>query len=312
MAESRLGHEDAIPGVSFAYGFAPSFAVPRIATAFNTVTFANEADNVVIFGNYTALSPPPHILFRQNTGRTLIYALGVIERLLLEAVTFDVTDDINAGDRSIVRYLRRQDSGSFPAAGQPLPAIQEIEEFSGNPPTGGTWDMIFTMQDESEVTVTHAYDDSVSEIQTNVDTVMAGEILSYTAGDIAITDPIGITNDIRITFSGNSVKHLHWELVQTDTSNFTGTDVGDFGPVTHIQYGHPARYGWSVLYNLGVVGTLPTDQMGTLPNTFDVRGPGSRPDYPPQYVVRALAEEMSFVEGNVNLKLQLFKELGIS
>lgn len=115
---------------------------------------------------------------------------------------------------------------------------------------------------------------------------------------------------LRITFSGDSVKYLHWDVVTIDETSLTGT--GTFSTFENIQYGHPARYGWSVLYVLGVVGTQPTPEMGTLPNTFDVSGPGTRADYPPQFVVRALAEEMSYIEDNPELKAQLFEELGLT
>lgn len=306
-ASSQLGTVDAVPAVDFTYGQPPEFGRSVVVTAFTPVAITQTADLVKIFGNYTP-TPAPFILFSQNVGVQKINVLGVIERLLLEAVTFDVTDDIVAGDRSIVRYLERQDPGSFPSNGQPLSAIQNISEYSGGTKTGGTWDMVFTMQDGSEVTVTHAWDDSFTEFQTNIDTVMAGEILSYAAGDIAVTNPSG--GDIRLSFSGDSVKHLHWELVQVDETNLTGT--GSYGAVTNIQFGHPARYGWSVLYILGVVETEPTPQMGVAPVSFNVNSPGSRADYPPQWVVRALAEEMSYVEDNIELKQQLFKELGIS
>jgi len=307
---SVLGVSTSTLGDEMTYGEPPTFGATYVVTASHAISFVTLGEANVIYGDYTP-DPNPHILFRQDVGVLHVFSPGIIERLLLEAKTFDITHEIIAGDRSIVRYLERQSSSTFPANGQPLSAIQDIGAFElGDPPSGGTWDIVFTMQNGDLVTVTNQWTDAHADVQTNVDTVMAGEIVGYAAGDIVVTDPSLIDDPYRLSFTGNSVKFLHWENVST-VNNLTGT-ANDFGPVTVVQYGHPARYGWSVLLALGVINTLPTDQMGVVPSSFDVNPVGSRADFPPQWVVRALADEMAFVEDNIELKNQLFAELGIS
>lgn len=307
---SELGTSDSLLGFTMQFGGPPPFGNQVIVTAFNSVIISQSDTRSTILANYDGNT---HLSFSQRTSRDYIPALRLIDRFLLEAVTIDVYDDIVATDRSIVRYLKRQDPGDFPPGGQPLNEVQVIDEFSGPAPTGGTWDLIFTLLDGSVVPVTIPYNTStIPAIQALVDAALDGQIPGYAAGDIVISSVLGITNDIKLSFTGNSVRYTRYPLVQTDTSNLIGT-AGTFGPVTELVAGHPARYGWSILYVLGVVKDLPSFVMGDLPPAgyFNVNPQGSRADYPPQWVIRGLAEEMAYVEDNIELKLALYRALGI-
>lgn len=234
VSNSQLGSNLAIPGSEFTYGQPAPYGEQVIVSAYNSSTFSHSADVYKLFGNYTAR---PHLSFNHSTAVQMIPVLGLIDRFLLEATTIDITDEIIAGDRSVVRYLRRQDPGHFPANGQPLPAIQEFEAYSGSL-IGGTWDLVFTLQDGSTVTVTNQYNDGLAEIQSNIDTAMAGQILGYTAGDIQVSgDVIGeqevITGQI-LAYGGGSVPTGYLEC---DGTQYATTTYPDLFSVIGYTYG---------------------------------------------------------------------------
>lgn len=236
LSNSQLGSVDAVPGSQFTYGQTPSFGTSVVVTAFSSISFTASGDVNKIFNDYTP-TPAPHILFSQNAGREIVFALGLIDRLLLEAVTFDVTDDIVAGDRSVVRYLRRQDSGTFPPDGQPLSAIQQTNGYSGIP-ISGTWDLVFTMQDGSTVVVENDFDDDINDIQTNIDTAMAGQILGYTAGDIQVSGDVLEDTDVitgQIISYGGSVAPTGY--VACDGASYATTTYPDLFSVIGYTYG---------------------------------------------------------------------------
>lgn len=231
---------------------------------------------------------------------------GVYTDILASAKTFDVGngDGIEGRDRVLVRALKalkdRQGDLAYPTGFDVANEVQSIAIHEAGT-DGGTFTLTITLADGTTFTTAAiAFDAVAATIETAIDTAADGVVAGFTAGDIAVTGGPLTTDPLVLTFTGAAASQKP-ELTVI-TSSLTATAVpSDAGEVTVTTDGQTKRTPWAVLRVSGVISGTPPVQ-GTSDTVVAGSTRASNPHYPNLDLVRALAKEAAFVDGNTDVE----------
>lgn len=214
---------------------------------------------------------------------------------LARAKTFDVTGDIDALSRKVVREVSKL--GDLPYQNATLDAVPEVQSLSAGDRTGGTMTLAVTLQDgQSFTTAAVAYNAAASAIQSAVDAAAVVAIAGYVAGDISVTGgpPGAAGSPTTFTFGGSSVRGNH-PLATVGGGSLTG---GTTDPAfTQSVAGVVPRFWFAALKAMGVIeGTDPV--FGAAPaGQYTVNTRDQLENYPSNRTIRALVKEATVQEG---------------
>jgi hypothetical protein len=245
--------------------------------------------------------------------------MGIYTDILTSARTIDLggDDGLRIGEqRSVVQALRglhdRQGDRDYPAGFDAENEVQSIAIHEAGT-DGGTYALDFTLFGGVEFsTAALAHDADDEDIQTAIDTAADGVVADYTAGDIAVTGGPLTTDPVVLTYSGASVAGLNHGTVAVDNIDLVDDATPtDAGAVTVTNHGQSKRTAWAILRETGVISDDPPVQ-GTSAALTRATYPQNNPLYPDQGLIRALAREAAYVDGNADVETEILRAAGIA
>ena len=191
--------------------------------------------------------------------------MTILSDTLERAITYDVTGQIDAGDRRMHRELTVR-LGNQNYQNSLLASVSEVQSVTAGDRTSGTMDLVFTLVESVGFSVLAlAWNASATTVQTAVDAAAVLVVPGYVAGDIAVTGgAFGAAGSATVvTFSGTSVYGNQALLTVVGTSLAGGTT----DPVaSQTTAGVVPRFWFAALRGMGVlVGTnLPEVEIQTI------------------------------------------------
>lgn len=133
-------------------------------------------------------------------------------------------------DRTAARdlqHLKERFDPPAPVACEAKDAVQEIDSFGAM--TAGTYRLKFGAFQTAPL----AYDAGAATIETAIDTAAtAASYPDWTNGDISVSGGPLTTNDVEVTFDGNSVKEQRWSEVELEDIDLVGVGVPSEAEIT--------------------------------------------------------------------------------
>lgn len=191
--------------------------------------------------------------------------MTILSDTLSRAKTFDITGQIDAGDRRIHRELTSQ-LGNQGYQNALLASIAEVQSVTAGDRTGGTMDLVFTLVESVGFSVLGiAWNAAAATVQTAIDAAAVLVVPDYVAGDITVTGgAFGAAGSATVvTFSGTSV-YGNQALLTVIGTSLTG---GLSDPVaSQTTAGVVPRFWFAALRAMGIIedSGLPTNEVQTI------------------------------------------------
>jgi hypothetical protein len=227
---------------------------------------------------------------------------------LSRAISYDVTGKIDPNARRIHRELENL-LGEQLYQNATLDKVSEVQTGVPGDRTGGTMDLVITVNGQVSTVLALASNATASATQAAVDAQAAVDIAGYVAGDIAVTGgPFGAAGaNTLFTFSGDSVIGNHPLVTVVGTSLTGGTIDPSFSETTA---GVVPRFWFAALKAMGViVGTDPAFAAAPA-GQYTVNTRDQLENYPSNRTIRALIKEATLVEGQ-DWEAELLPLLGL-
>lgn len=236
--------------------------------------------------------------------------MGVYADLLSDAISWDTSSPV-ATDRIIteeIEAIQANGDPSYPSGYSEADEVQNIATYNGTV-SGGNFTLTFALGPSGSVTFTTAniaHNANAATIEAAIDTAANGVVTSWTDGDITVTGGDLTTNDVTLTYDGNSVDATNHQAVVINDVDLSGG--GTVGDVTTTTNGQTKRTTMAALNLLGIVTTLPPQ--GTATGLVASFSREAKPHAPSQVTLVALAKEASVQDGSAELYTQLMRAMG--
>lgn len=236
--------------------------------------------------------------------------MGIFSDLLTSAQGIDVTPDITALDRIVVRELEAMvDRGDvdLPTALAETDAVHTLPQYTVDH-TGGNFTLTFVLRNgETFTTGNLAHNADASTIETAIDSAATtASITGWTNGDITVTGGtlLAAGADVVLTYDGASVSGDNHTLVVLNDSLTGGTTASPSSVKTTA--GQTDRKAWAALQMLGAVAASDVPAQGVDPSAFTApTNKGTNFYFPSEATLRALAEEAAIEDLNDNVRVEI-------
>lgn len=226
----------------------------------------------------------------------------IFEDVLEWSRTIDVTGDISAADRLVIRELEARCHCPYEAAGT-LEKVIEVQEGVPGDRTGGTFSFLLRKAANGSP-ISHpqirgdeiAWNANATVMQTSIDLLGPQVWGDYVDGDIVVSGgPAGAGgSDITYTYSGRSVEGRQLTL-GIDEEFLTGG--GSTMTTAQITDGVSARFWFAALKQMGIISGLPDPFISDTPNgQYVIHQRDEVENWPSNETIRRLVQEASIRE----------------